>query len=142
MHEIICLFHKKYFSTMRTLIVKFIFWDDIFLGGKEKSGGSINFWKIFTCLDSVQYNYWNNLNRINIFSVQEKSPAEICKKWRNLLSQAKEMEAEFQRDRSKTGSGPAPTPVNTRDLSQKVLEWCPLDFSWILANKIVPSIKQ
>lgn len=39
-------------------------------------------------------------------------------------------------------SGPAPTPVNTSDLSQKVLEWCPLDFSWILANKILPSIKQ
>lgn len=116
MHEIICLFHKKYFSTMRTLIVKFIFWDDIFFGGKEKSGGSINFWKIFTCLDSVQYNYWNNLNRINSFSVQEKSPAEICKKWRNLLSQAKEMEAEFQRDHQRREVD-QPPPQSTQVIS-------------------------
>nr|XP_034322456.1 uncharacterized protein LOC117688479 [Crassostrea gigas] len=39
----------------------------------------------------------------------------------DLSSQTKKKEAEFRRDRSKTGGGPAPTPVNTSDLSQKVV---------------------
>lgn len=38
-----------------------------------------------------------------------------------MSSQTKKKEAEFRRDRSKTGGGPAPTPVNTSDLSQKVV---------------------
>ncbi|XP_052694429.1 nuclear apoptosis-inducing factor 1-like [Crassostrea angulata] len=65
---------------------------------------------------------WKDIcSLINSVSVQERSPAEICKKWRDLSSQTKKKEAEFRRDMSKTGGGPAPTPVNTSDLSQKVV---------------------
>eukprot|EP00105_Crassostrea_gigas_P034947 XP_019919095.1 PREDICTED: uncharacterized protein LOC109617438 [Crassostrea gigas] len=65
---------------------------------------------------------WKDIcSLINSVSVQERSPAEKCKKCRDLSSQTKKKVAEFRRDRSKTGGGPALTPVNTSDLSQKVV---------------------
>ncbi|XP_062598589.1 uncharacterized protein LOC134260019, partial [Saccostrea cucullata] len=62
-----------------------------------------------------------NHDRINSVGCQERSPAEVCKKWRDISSQTKKKEAEFRRERTKTGGGPAPSPVNTSDISQKVV---------------------
>lgn len=121
------LFHlKKCLRTTKRdlLFVKFTFGTDIdffFLGG---GGRYINIFgqNLLVIYFRFNINVLTTLDRINSVSVQERSPAEICKKWRDLSSQTKKKEAEFRRDRSKTGGGPAPTPVNTSDLSQKVRE--------------------
>uniref|UniRef100_A0A8W8P3U4 Uncharacterized protein n=1 Tax=Magallana gigas TaxID=29159 RepID=A0A8W8P3U4_MAGGI len=59
--------------------------------------------------------------RINSIGIQERTSAEIIKKWRDISSQIKEKEAQYGRELGKTGGGPAPSSVNTSDIGQKVV---------------------
>nr|XP_022332179.1 nuclear apoptosis-inducing factor 1-like isoform X1 [Crassostrea virginica] len=65
---------------------------------------------------------WNEIRcLINSIGIQERTSAEIVKKWRDISSQAKKKEAQFRREQVKTGDGPPPLPVNTNDIDQKIV---------------------
>nr|XP_022319969.1 nuclear apoptosis-inducing factor 1-like isoform X2 [Crassostrea virginica] len=65
---------------------------------------------------------WNEIRcLINSIGIQERTSAEIVKKWRDISSQAKKKEAQFRREQVKTGGGPPPLPVNTNDIDQKIV---------------------
>ncbi|XP_062598292.1 uncharacterized protein LOC134259714, partial [Saccostrea cucullata] len=59
--------------------------------------------------------------RINSIGIQERTSAEIIKKWRDISSQTKKKEAHYRRELVRTGGGPAPAPVNSSDIGQKVV---------------------
>lgn len=67
-------------------------------------------------------NCWKDIcGVINSIGIQERTSAEIIKKWRDISSQTKKKEAQYRRELGKTGGGPAPSPVNTSDIGQKVV---------------------
>ncbi|XP_062605940.1 uncharacterized protein LOC134267744 [Saccostrea cucullata] len=63
---------------------------------------------------------WKNIcSLINSIGIQERTSAEIIKKWRDISSQTKKKEAHYRRELVRTGGGPA--PVNSSDIGQKVV---------------------
>ena len=111
-----CFYHHFNITNWSPLLIGFYFYYEkrfhSFLHFGRGGGIQICIWFLIA----------NCNHRVNSVSTNIRTVDEVRKKWGDIASSTKKKEATFQKERAKTGGGPAPVSTNSSEISKKVKE--------------------